>query len=171
MPMQMQRQKCLVSKGMSITNCSSQTIRAGLLTIIFLFDASRVSCAVGAFSFDRHSGTPGSFVRPDRMMISTFQQKAPRYRYYMYAKRSATVAHVKEEDGDDENDDPGSDTTSSDYKPPQHSSNFLQHLEQVRGAWPDKQEDDEEGVECTGEPAVDPSRIVQAAPDDDSNWM
>lgn len=155
---------------MSITNCYRKNTRPCLLIIIFLLDASCVFlvCAVGAFSFDWHSGTAGSFVGTDRIIASTFHQKAPRYRY---AKCSTTVAHVKEEDDDGKNDAPGSDTTSSDYKPPQHSSTFLQHLEQVRGAWPDKQKEDEEGVECTGEPAIDPSRIVQAASGDDSNWM
>ena len=70
-----------------------------------------------------------------------------------------------------------SDASNSDptpYQPPQHTSSFLEHLGQVKSAWPDTGDDagtDEEGVECTGEPSIDPSRTIQASQTDDSNWM
>jgi lipoyl(octanoyl) transferase len=60
------------------------------------------------------------------------------------------------------------------YQPPQHTSSFLVHLGQVKSAWPDTGDDsgtDGEGVECTGEPSIDPSRTIQASQTDDSNWM
>jgi hypothetical protein len=46
----------------------------------------------------------------------------------------------------------------TEYKRPQFSSTFLQHLEEVKASFPDKI--DGEGVDCTGEPSQDPSRIV-----------
>ena len=64
----------------------------------------------------------------------------------------------------------GSDGDSQ-YQPPTHTSSFLEHLESVRSAWPDTDGSSKEGVDCTGEPSVDPSRTMQAAETDDSNWM
>ena len=61
------------------------------------------------------------------------------------------------------------------YIPPEHSSSFLRHLEEVRASWPDQNagEDAEaEGVACSGEPSIDPSRQIQASCEgDDANWM
>jgi hypothetical protein len=45
------------------------------------------------------------------------------------------------------------------YQPPKFSSTFLEHLAQVKGSI--AKHSDDEGVECEGEPAVDPSRMVQ----------
>lgn len=46
----------------------------------------------------------------------------------------------------------------TEYKRPQFSSAFLQHLKEVKASFPDKI--DGEGVDCLGEPSQDPSRIV-----------
>jgi len=48
--------------------------------------------------------------------------------------------------------------TTKQYKPPSHSNDFLEHLQSVKSSWPDN----EEGVHCTGEPSIDPSRILQS---------
>ena len=79
----------------------------------------------------------------------------------------------KDEDEGEAIDKPsanGSDVDSQ-YQPPKHTSSFLEHLESVRSGWPDTDGSSKEGVDCTGEPSVDPSRTMQAAETDDSNWM
>ena len=43
------------------------------------------------------------------------------------------------------------------YKPPKFSNAFRQHMESIKGKFPTN---DDEGVDCTGEPAMDPSRMV-----------
>lgn len=72
------------------------------------------------------------------------------------------------------------------YEPPKHSPAFLEHLNEVKNAWPSEQSSDDEirnenknmqsdstgyGVFCTGEPAIDPSRQVQSVFDGDSDWI
>lgn len=60
------------------------------------------------------------------------------------------------------------------YKSPSHSESFLKHLESVRSSWPYDPNDDESAIEgsekscvpCTGEPAIDPSRMLQ-----NSDWI
>ena len=59
------------------------------------------------------------------------------------------------------------------YKSPSHSASFLKHLESVRSSWPYDPNDDESAIEgreksvpCTGEPAIDPSRMLQ-----DADWI
>ena len=67
-----------------------------------------------------------------------------------------------------------SDSDPTPYQPPQHTSSFLEHLGRVKSAWPDTGDDagtEGEGIECTGEPSIDPSRTIQASQTDDSNWM
>lgn len=44
------------------------------------------------------------------------------------------------------------------YKPPQFSKSFMEHMKKVRG---EERADVEEGINCTGEPSIDPSRRVQ----------
>ena len=82
------------------------------------------------------------------------------------------------------------DTSNSDrdstirYSPPKHSKEFLRHLESVKSSWPynddedvaDQAKDDvlsnsEYGVYCTGEPSIDPSRMLQGISEDDHDWM
>eukprot|EP00581_Thalassiosira_minuscula_P016189 CAMPEP_0183731342 /NCGR_PEP_ID=MMETSP0737-20130205/35148_1 /TAXON_ID=385413 /ORGANISM="Thalassiosira miniscula, Strain CCMP1093" /LENGTH=190 /DNA_ID=CAMNT_0025964049 /DNA_START=1 /DNA_END=573 /DNA_ORIENTATION=- len=73
------------------------------------------------------------------------------------------------------------------YKPPTHDESFLAHLESVKSSWTyDEEEDDttttndsdkpsnnnnDWGVRCTGEPSIDPSRMVQSVVDGESNWI
>lgn len=60
----------------------------------------------------------------------------------------------------------GSSNTSSDsslnmdyeYQRPRFSSSFLKHMEQVKSSFPDNIRN--EGVDCVGEPSIDPSRMV-----------
>lgn len=50
------------------------------------------------------------------------------------------------------------------YKPPQFSKSFMEHMERVRqqgNSGTASASASEEGVACTGEPSVDPSRMVQ----------
>ncbi|KAL7448851.1 hypothetical protein ACHAWC_000977 [Mediolabrus comicus] len=80
------------------------------------------------------------------------------------------------------------DDTSNSYSPPKHSKEFLRHLESVKSSWPynddsDKDKDvadqtkdgvlsnSEYGVYCTGEPSIDPSRMLQGISEDDHDWM
>jgi hypothetical protein len=49
------------------------------------------------------------------------------------------------------------DTASSQYKRPQFSDSFRKHMEQIKSNFP---ENEDEGVDCTGEPSMDPSRMV-----------
>ena len=52
------------------------------------------------------------------------------------------------------------------------SPSLLAHKEKVKQEWMKRQgiiSSDEDGVPCTGEPAMDPSRIV--ASDEDSEWL
>mmetsp|Transcript_10113 Transcript_10113/g.28390 ORF Transcript_10113/g.28390 Transcript_10113/m.28390 type:complete len:141 (-) Transcript_10113:39-461(-) len=82
-------------------------------------------------------------------------------------EEAATNIHVTSADGSNYDLPP--------YQPPQHTSSFLEHLSQVKSAWPDTDDDDEGtdrgGVQATGEPSVDPSRTIQASQTDDSTWM
>lgn len=72
------------------------------------------------------------------------------------------------------------------YERPKHSDSFLKHLEAVKSSWPydgaakdgnkeqtasENEVASEEGVFCTGEPAMDPSRMVQGVFDGESNWI
>ena len=49
------------------------------------------------------------------------------------------------------------DPASSQYKKPQFSDSFRKHMEQIKSNFP---ENEDEGVDCTGEPSMDPSRMV-----------
>lgn len=70
---------------------------------------------------------------------------------------------------DDQNYTYGKDS----YKPPKHTESFLEHLKEVKRSWPSDQtsESNENGVFCTGEPSVDPSRQIQAILDGESDWI
>lgn len=83
---------------------------------------------------------------------------------------SGTQQDEDDEEATDKLSADGSDVDSQ-YRPPKHTSSFLEHLKSVRSSWPDTVDTDKEGVDCTGEPSVDPSRTMQAAETDDSNWM
>jgi hypothetical protein len=50
------------------------------------------------------------------------------------------------------------DTGKENYKKPQFSKSFMEHMKKVRG---EERADVEEGIDCTGEPSIDPSRRVQ----------
>lgn len=84
-------------------------------------------------------------------------------------------------DDTDENDIDSDGTRR--YTPPKHSEAFLRHLESVQSSWP-YNDDTEEGVAdetkdnnsdysvyCTGEPSIDPSRMLQSISDDDYDWI
>jgi hypothetical protein len=49
-------------------------------------------------------------------------------------------------------------SASFDYKRPQFSDAFKKHMEQVMNAFDG--DDNGEGIDCTGEPSMDPSRMV-----------
>lgn len=87
--------------------------------------------------------------------------------------------------GTDENEKRNNDGATN-YKRPIHSEEFLRHLENVKSSWPcknyDTYKDDivdqkkfnsksEYSVYCTGEPSIDPSRMLQSTSDDDHDWM
>ena len=88
------------------------------------------------------------------------------------------------DDDKDENDEDNSEGTTQ-YSPPKHSESFLRHLESVKSSWPyndgsgedvadqtkDVSSNSEDGVYCTGEPSIDPSRMLQSVSDDDHDWM
>ena len=75
------------------------------------------------------------------------------------------------------------------YESPKHSDSFLEHLNNVKSAWPFEQTsvnsaDDNEtanyaepsesssySVFCTGEPAIDPSREVRIILDGEPDWI
>lgn len=86
-----------------------------------------------------------------------------------------------------ENDSSNSENTMR-YSPPKHSKEFLRHLESVKSSWPyndddaDKEDEDDQikddvlsnseyGVYCTGEPSIDPSRMLQGISEDDQDWI
>lgn len=87
-----------------------------------------------------------------------------------------------------ENDSSNTDSTMR-YSPPKHSKEFLRHLESVKSSWPyndvaDKEDEDvadqtkdnvlsnsEYGVYCTGEPSIDPSRMLKGISEDDQDWI
>mmetsp|Transcript_20266 Transcript_20266/g.42199 ORF Transcript_20266/g.42199 Transcript_20266/m.42199 type:complete len:177 (-) Transcript_20266:392-922(-) len=114
----------------------------------------------------------------------------------MKSKDFLFVANDDAADHDKEDKVAYNDTTipqkKYEYKPPQHSESFLRHLAQVKSSWPGDCDDinnfDEEGVDssgindktigkisggvyCTGEPAMDPSRLVQTIFDGESDWV
>lgn len=66
------------------------------------------------------------------------------------------------------------------YTPIKHSEEFLLHLQSVKSSWPYKDEDGTDqtsgngsdySVSCTGEPSMDPSRMLQSLTDDDYDWV
>mmetsp|Transcript_18938 Transcript_18938/g.28076 ORF Transcript_18938/g.28076 Transcript_18938/m.28076 type:complete len:115 (+) Transcript_18938:110-454(+) len=57
--------------------------------------------------------------------------------------------------GDDQDPDP--DEKANCYKQPQFSDSFRKYIETVEDSFP---MNDDEGVDCTGEPSMDPSRMV-----------
>mmetsp|Transcript_4680 Transcript_4680/g.6827 ORF Transcript_4680/g.6827 Transcript_4680/m.6827 type:complete len:135 (+) Transcript_4680:129-533(+) len=81
----------------------------------------------------------------------------------------------------DENDN-DSDGTGR-YTPTKHSEEFLSHLESVKSSWPYNDDVDEDAADqtidnnsdysvyCTGEPCMDPSRMLQSISDDDYDWV
>ena len=105
-----------------------------------------------------------------------------------------TLLQSRKDDSDDES--PNVDgIDSAAYQSPQHSESFRRHLESVKSSWPyghdtsdggDNEDtsdggDNEKqstldffdgGVQCPGEPAVDPSRMIQRITDDgESDWI
>ena len=78
------------------------------------------------------------------------------------------------DDNDKDNEETGL------YTPIKHSEEFLLHLESVKSSWPYKNEDatdqtsdngSDYSVYCTGEPSMDPSRMLQSLSDDDYDWV
>eukprot|EP00978_Attheya_sp_CCMP212_P013747 scaffold34597_cov43-Attheya_sp.AAC.2 len=86
---------------------------------------------------------------------------------------AASTTEDQHDDNDDDDDDEQDDdhnNRSTAYEPPKFSPSFLKRMEQVRASWPTTPENDG-GVECTGEPAMDPSRQIQTLDLEDSDWM
>ena len=79
----------------------------------------------------------------------------------------------------EENDKDSDGTGKYSYSPTKHSEDFLRHLESVKSSWPYNEEDVTEqtnigsdySVSCTGEPSMDPSRMLQNISDDDYDWV
>lgn len=108
-------------------------------------------------------------------------------------ERINLIGHTSLEMTSDESDDYDDDEIDAKakqycYKPPTHSDSFLNHLESVKSSWPyDPNEDNEEisktgthefnnlsdgGVRCTGEPSIDPSRMLQSVVvDGEADWI
>lgn len=96
-----------------------------------------------------------------------------------------TLLQSRKDDSDDES--PNVDgIDSAAYQSPQHSESFRRHLESVKSSWPyghdtsDGGDNEKQstwdffdgGVQCPGEPAVDPSRLIQGITDDgESDWI
>ena len=91
------------------------------------------------------------------------------------------LCRMAKDNHDTEGNDKGSDITgNSTYNPTTHSEEFLRHLESVKSSWPYNGEDvtdqtsdisSDYSVTCTGEPAMDPSRMLQSLSDDDYDWV
>lgn len=59
-------------------------------------------------------------------------------------------------------DESGGKSKRPDYNPPKFSASFLAHMEEVKTQKLGKNADaNVEGVDCDGEPPIDPSRLVQ----------
>jgi len=85
-----------------------------------------------------------------------------------------------DDDADEKNDNDSYDTGK--YNPPKHNDSFLRHLESVKSSWPFNDKIDEDDADpttksnkyrvyCTGEPSIDPSRMLQSISDDDYDWI
>lgn len=65
------------------------------------------------------------------------------------------------DNGQDENSSSLSSWSSYQKRPPKFSDAFIRHMEQVINTFENNQYSGAgEGVECTGEPSMDPSRMV-----------
>ena len=117
----------------------------------------------------------------------------------MQQSKSLLFASISDDDGEKSVDMEDSDVLDTKakqygYKPPAHSDSFLRHLESVKSSWPydpnnsgdelddDGRIDDENsnkyksisadgGVKCTGEPSIDPSRMLQSVVDGENDWI
>jgi hypothetical protein len=97
-------------------------------------------------------------------------------------KERDIIIQMAVDDDTVEKNDKDSDGTGR-YNPPKHSEAFLRHLESVKLSWPyndntaadvaDHKIDNnsEYSVYCTGEPSIDPSRMLQSISDDDYDWI
>ena len=114
-------------------------------------------------------------------------------------KMASTRGAIPNNDDDDEYN---TDATyyRYNYTPPSHTNEFLKHLESVKSSWPNNNDDGRNnnkgedsdnnenltdkineidkyinadgGVFCTGEPSIDPSRMLNSAIiDGESNWI
>ena len=87
---------------------------------------------------------------------------------------------AKINNGTEDNDKDSDGTGKYRYNPTKHSEDFLRHLENVKSSWPYNEEDvtdqtvdigSDYSVSCTGEPSIDPSRMLQSLSDDDYDWV
>jgi len=65
--------------------------------------------------------------------------------------------HVLKSESSDVNEPDLKTNKDAKYKPPKFSDSFRRHLEEVTGGFA---VNDDEGVNCTGEPSMCPSRMV-----------
>ena len=91
------------------------------------------------------------------------------------------ICRMTKNNHDTEGNDKDRDATGKTlYTPTKHSEEFLRHLESVKSSWPYNGEDvtdqtsdisSDYSVQCTGEPSMDPSRMLQSLSDDDYDWV
>ncbi|KAL7549373.1 hypothetical protein ACHAWF_012642 [Thalassiosira exigua] len=139
-----------------------------------------------------HGRTPWSYTntrergaaRGRAFLTSSMLPTARGTRRSSYAQRM--TAAPDGESGGDSSPNFDSEAIRDGYSPPAHSEAFLRHLEDVRSSWPYDPEEDgisdtseeetvhsftREGVQCTGEPSIDPSRMVQSVVDGEFDWI
>mmetsp|Transcript_22812 Transcript_22812/g.34572 ORF Transcript_22812/g.34572 Transcript_22812/m.34572 type:complete len:127 (+) Transcript_22812:78-458(+) len=108
---------------------------------------------------------------------STFRRQLPLRRKDTNVLFEMKVINHDADENDDDSDGTGR------YTPTKHSEEFLRHLESVKSSWPYNDDVDEDAADqtidnnsdysvyCTGEPCMDPSRMLQSISDDDYDWI
>jgi hypothetical protein len=145
----------------------NKTMRSIRLLLFVIVGVSMV-CQDGAEAW---SCMPMTVRRPlvtFPMRSTTISRRQPYTCVVVLAHTNAASTTEDQQQQDDEEDNNKNRTTT--YEPPKFSPSFLKRMEQVRASWPTTSENDG-GVECTGEPAMDPSRQIQTLDLEDSDWM
>ncbi len=91
-------------------------------------------------------------ISPQPFHITTISAKSNK-------RRPQTILY-ESKGNEDESSEPGPINEPDNlfkYKRPKFSEAFRKHMEEVKGSFPINED---EGVDCTGEPSMDPSRMV-----------
>lgn len=107
--------------------------------------------------------------------------------YHGCSRTKYAVPMLNSSNGSDINKHLDAENKQYSYKPPKHSESFLEHLKEVKKAWPseitsnepgedeakndDASDPSDYGVFCTGEPSIDPSRQIRSIIDGESDWI